>query len=79
MKFEKYLAKEFKKVRKQRKMTYGQVAKAAGLSLVCVWLVENGQRKPEYETLEKLAKGLGMGSVKQVIWSSWVGGKDDDK
>lgn len=38
-----------------------QVAERSGLSLAAVWSVESKRRKPQFETIAKLSKGLAVG------------------
>ena len=52
------IAWNLKKLRRQRNVTQGQLAKAAGVSKAMVSEIEKGGSNPTINTLWKLAKGL---------------------
>ncbi len=54
----KGLGKMLKGLRKQRGLTQGALAKAAGISQIYVAKIEAGDKIPSIPTLEKLAKAL---------------------
>lgn len=54
------MQKNIKLIRKQKGMTQGDLAKATGLSISYISLIEQGKRDPSISTLEKLAAGLGV-------------------
>ena len=47
-------------VRAQRKLSQDAVARKAGVSISYISMLERGQRTPPLETLETLAKALGV-------------------
>jgi transcriptional regulator with XRE-family HTH domain len=50
---------ELKKLRKERKLTQGDVARLVGVSMMTYQLWERGHMNPSAENLEKLKKVLG--------------------
>ena len=46
---------EFKRLRQERQMTQADLSKALGLSRSTIGMYEQGQRTPDYETLELIA------------------------
>ena len=54
------IAWNLKKLRRQRNLTQGQLAKAAGVSKAMVSEIEKGGSNPTINTLWKLAKGLNV-------------------
>lgn len=51
--------KKLKNYRESKSLTMRQVAEKLGVSESCYCLYENGQRKPSFETLVKLAEIYG--------------------
>jgi transcriptional regulator with XRE-family HTH domain len=55
-----FFAKRLKQLREDTGLTQEQFAKASAISLSAVRHLEQGWREPTYETLVKLAQGLGV-------------------
>jgi transcriptional regulator with XRE-family HTH domain len=47
-------------LRRQRRLSQGDVARKAGVSVSYISMLERGQRTPPLETLETLAKALAV-------------------
>jgi transcriptional regulator with XRE-family HTH domain len=58
--------KRVRALRNERELTQEQLCEAAGLSLDAVSRIEHGTRVPTLDTIERLAKGLGV-SVSSLI------------
>jgi len=54
------VAQNLRIVRAQRKLSQDAVARKAGVSISYISMLERGQRTPPLETLETLAKALGV-------------------
>ena len=54
------VADNLRAVRLQKKLSQESLAQKAGLSVSYVSMLERGQRSPPLDTLEALAKGLGV-------------------
>jgi transcriptional regulator with XRE-family HTH domain len=52
--------KKLRKIRRDRDMTQEQLAEAIGVTLDFISRMERGQDAASFETLEKLAKALGV-------------------
>jgi predicted transcriptional regulator len=55
----KLLGREIKRRREQLGWTQDTLAKAAGLSLMCIYFVEAAKRRPRYDTLKRISRALG--------------------
>jgi transcriptional regulator with XRE-family HTH domain len=55
-----FFATRLKELRRERGLTQAGLAKAAGLSLDGIRQLEYGRREPGYDTLQRLAKALGI-------------------
>ncbi len=60
MTLEQAVAQNLRAVRMQRKLSQERVAKKAGISVSYVSMLERGERSPPLETLESIAKALGV-------------------
>ena len=56
-------AANFTRIRIARGLTQEQLAAKAGISVSYVSMLQRGQRSPPLETLEQLAKALGVKAV----------------
>jgi transcriptional regulator with XRE-family HTH domain len=54
----KNVALNLRRTRTARKLTQGTLAKATGVSVSYISMLERGQRSPPLETMEALAKAL---------------------
>ena len=54
------LGRSVRIVREKRGMVLREVAEATGLTLNYVWMIENGQRAPSVDALNKIAKALNV-------------------
>ena len=54
------VAQNLRIVRAQRKLSQGAMARKAGVSISYISMLERGQRTPPLDTLEALAKALGV-------------------
>jgi transcriptional regulator with XRE-family HTH domain len=54
------VAKNLRSIRLQRKLSQEAVARKTKVSISYVSMLERGQRSPPLETIEALAKGLGV-------------------
>jgi len=54
------LGRNLKKIRTQKKMSQGDIARALNLDRGYISNVENGKKNPTIATIEKLAKALGV-------------------
>jgi transcriptional regulator with XRE-family HTH domain len=52
--------KRLRKIRRNQDLTQAQLAETIGVTMEFVSLLERGQTSPSFETLEKLAKALGV-------------------
>ncbi len=62
----KRLGQEVQAVRTKRGLSQEQLAERSGLSISAIAFVEQGRRKPQLPTLEKIADALGV-RVKDLI------------
>ena len=62
---EKFAA-HLKSERLRRKLSQETLAKKAGLSVSYISMLERGQRTPPLDTLESLAKALGVGPASLI-------------
>ncbi|MBI4239985.1 helix-turn-helix transcriptional regulator [Candidatus Uhrbacteria bacterium] len=60
------LGKNFKIIRLRMNMSQGDVARALGVDRGYISNIENGQRNPTLDTIEKIAKALGV-SVGEML------------
>ena len=60
MTLEQAVAQNLRAVRMQRKLSQERVAQKAGISVSYVSMLERGERSPPLETLECIAKALGV-------------------
>ena len=51
---------KLRKLREQRSLSQAALAKRAGVTLFTISRLENGHHKPTFQTVRKLAEGLGM-------------------
>lgn len=56
----KKVAKRLRKTRLEHGLTQAALAKKAGLNTNSYAKIERGERKPTFETIEKLSKALGV-------------------
>jgi len=54
------LGQNLKKIRTQKKMSQGDIARVLSLDRGYISNVENGKKNPTIATIEKLAKSLGV-------------------
>ena len=54
------LGERLRRLRTARGRSQAELAKRAGIARISVARIEAGHQSPRYETLEKLAKGLGV-------------------
>jgi transcriptional regulator with XRE-family HTH domain len=54
------VGERIKRLRKERGLTQAQLADASGLSRTGLGDIERGKRVPQYDTLAKLSRGLGV-------------------
>ena len=52
--------KRLRKIRRNQDLTQAQLAETIGVTMEFVSLLERGQTSPSFETLDKLAKALGV-------------------
>ena len=57
------VAQNLHKARKQQRVSQQRLAKKAGVSVSYVSMLERGQRTPPLDTLEALARALGLAPV----------------
>lgn len=57
-------AKNMKKIRETNKMSQGDIFRATDIDRAYISNLEAGKQNPTLETIEKLAKALGVGSDK---------------
>lgn len=55
-----------KALRAKKKLSQGAVAEKAGVSVSYISMLERGQRSPPLDTLESLAKALGVPPVSLI-------------
>lgn len=53
------LAREIRRRREQLGWSQADLAKAAGLSPMCIYFVESAKRRPRYDTLKRISRALG--------------------
>ena len=58
--------KRLRKIRRNQDLTQAQLAETIGVTMEFVSLLERGQTSPSFDTLEKLAKALGV-SVSELF------------
>lgn len=56
----KLLGARIKEIRKSKRLTQEQLAESIGIEIPSLSNIENGKNYPNSETIEKIAKGLGM-------------------
>ena len=61
------VGKKIRELRENRKLTTYELGKLAGISRQTVENIENGKVSARLGTLEKIAKNLGLKSVKQLF------------
>lgn len=54
------LGQNLKKIRTQKKMSQGDIARNLGVDRGYISNIENGKRNPTLATIDKLAKALGV-------------------
>jgi transcriptional regulator with XRE-family HTH domain len=54
------LGREIREIRRGQKMTQGELAEKANVSLLTVSRLERGERDPHLGTLARIARGLGV-------------------
>ena len=54
------IGERLRQIREEKKLSQGDVEKATGLLRCYISRVENGHTVPRVETLEKLARGMGV-------------------
>jgi transcriptional regulator with XRE-family HTH domain len=54
------LGREIREIRKRQKLTQGELAGKAGVSLLTISRLERGERDPHLGTLARVARGLGV-------------------
>jgi transcriptional regulator with XRE-family HTH domain len=54
------LGQEIRQIRRGQRMTQGELAEKANVSLITISRLERGERDPHLETLARVAKGLGV-------------------
>jgi transcriptional regulator with XRE-family HTH domain len=54
------LGREIREIRRGQKMTQGELAEKANVSLITISRLERGERDPHLGTLARIAKGLGV-------------------
>jgi transcriptional regulator with XRE-family HTH domain len=54
------LGREIREIRRGQKMTQGELAEKANVSLITISRLERGERDPHLGTLARVAKGLGV-------------------
>jgi transcriptional regulator with XRE-family HTH domain len=60
MSLQEIVARNLRDIRARKKLAQREVAKRAGASMSYISLLERGQRSPPLETLETLARALGV-------------------
>jgi len=60
------LGQNLKKIRTQKKMSQGDMARVLGVDRGYISNIENGKRNPTLATIDKLAKALGV-SVEELL------------
>ena len=54
----KQIGAKIKKLREKRHMTQGRLAEKAGIAQSTLSYIENGKKKPQFDTLSSICKGL---------------------
>ena len=61
------VGKKIRELRENRKLTTNELGKLAGITRQTVENIENGKVSARLDTLEKIAKNLGLKSVKELF------------
>lgn len=54
------IGERIKELREEAVYGQAELARAAGISAACLWLIENGKRDPRPATIRKIARALGV-------------------
>lgn len=60
------IGSHIRKLRKDRKMTLGDLSESSGVSVPFISEIERGNACPSYNSLQSLAKGLGI-TVPEIV------------